>query len=135
MTAFSLLFFQTIYILNGNEPKYINLRHIALKWLICLGLQELKNGFLETKTINSQVAVIIIDLITIFAAYPSRILKSIHLKYFSHKENQRYQDSVSDPNNYDSTFSSRLTIALSVATLTLSKHLIAFVHPNNRKQI
>ena len=75
MTAFSLLFFQTIYILNGNEPKYINLRHIALKWLICLGLQELKNGFLETKTINSQVAVIVIDLITIFAAYPSRILK------------------------------------------------------------
>ena len=133
--AYSLLIFQALYILNDRQLKYINLRHIALKWLICLTLQELKSGFAHSSTLNGQLAGLLIVLLTLFAAYPSNILKSIHLKYFSHQENQRYQDSVSNPNNYDATLSSRLIISACLLTLTLAKHLIAFVHPLNRKQI
>lgn len=33
LVLFLLLLGQTIHILNGSEKKYINLRHILIKWL------------------------------------------------------------------------------------------------------
>ncbi len=77
--------FQTVYVLQTKEPKYINLRHIALKWLIALCLYQIKQGFAASPELNSQLTIILLDLIIIAVAYPSRALKAIHLKYFSHK--------------------------------------------------
>ena len=133
--AYFMLFFQTILILSEKDSKYINLRHITLKWLVFLILQEIKIGFISSKTINSQVAVILIDLLIVFTAYPSRVLKLVHLKYFSHKDNQRYQESVGDPNAYDVTFSNRVLTSFSVGLLNMAKHVIAFIPPANRRPI
>lgn len=89
--GYILLVFQTVYVLNSREPKYINLRHIALKWLVCIFLHLIKQNFSFNHDINSQMTVILLDLLIIAVAYPSRALKAVHLKYFAHKEQQRYQ--------------------------------------------
>jgi hypothetical protein len=133
--AYFLLLGQTIYILNSQELKYINLRHIMMKWLIVLFLDQLSRSFTTNSTLTDHFAHIIINLVMLVAAYPSRLSKMIHLKYFSHKEEKRYQDSVSDPSNYDVTFSNKLLIAVVVMLLNLAKYLIAFIPPIHRKQV
>ena len=34
--SYFLLVAQTIYIVSGKEPKYINLRHLTIKWLVAI---------------------------------------------------------------------------------------------------
>jgi hypothetical protein len=98
-------------------------------------LYLVKQGFVDNHDVNSQLVVILLNLITIAIAYPSKALKLIHLKYFSHKEQQRYNDSVTDPNQYDITFSSKICIAVTVTFLNISKHLVALVLPQHRRPI
>jgi hypothetical protein len=98
-------------------------------------LYLVKQGFVDNHDVNSQLVVILLNLITIAIAYPSKALKMIHLKYFSHKEQQRYNDSVTDPNQYDITFSSKICIAVTVTFLNISKHLVALVLPQHRRPI
>lgn len=133
--CYFLLVIQTVVILNSKEPKYINLRHIALKWLACIMVHCAKQGFVHSTDVNSHMMVIVLDLISIAIAYPSRALKMVHLKYFSHKEQQRYNESVSDPNQYDATFASKVYISITVTLLSFCKHLIALVLPQHRRPI
>ena len=77
--------------------------------------------------------ILALDCIIILISFPSRALKSIHLKYFSHKEEKKFESSVKDPKSYDITFGQRLLTSIIVLILTLVKHLIAFVPPKFRK--
>lgn len=108
---------------------------MALKWLACIVLYLIKQGFADSLDVNSQMMVILLDFIAIAIAYPSKALKMVHLKYFSHKEQQRYNESVSDPNQYDITFTSKICISISVSLLRFCKHLIALVLPQHRRPI
>lgn len=130
-----MLIFQTLYIVGGVEPKYINLRHIAIKWLITYALLEIKRGYSHKLDINSQLMILGIDCVIILISFPSQTLKSIHLKYFSHKEEKKFQNSVKDPKSYDITFGQRLLTSIIIMLLTLVKHMIAFVPPKFRKSL
>lgn len=79
--------------------------------------------------------VILLDLAIIAMAYPSRMLKSVHLKYFSHKEQQRYNEGIADPNKYDLSLTEKILISLVLLMLNLCKHCIALTMPQHRKPI
>lgn len=98
-------------------------------------LMLIKQGLSDHLDVNSQLVIILLNLLSIAIAYPSRALKAVHLKYFSHKEQQRYQDSVVDPRQYDITFSTKVFISMALFLLTISRHLIAFVLPQHRRPI
>lgn len=95
----------------------------------------IKQELSDNLDVNSQLIIILLNLFSIAVAYPSRALKAVHLKYFSHKEQQRYHDSVSDPRQYDITFSSKILISIAVSLLTLCRHLTAFFLPQHRRPI
>ena len=81
---------QTIVILSGKEQKYINLRHLAIKWLICLLISQIERAFASKSGLTEEIIKIGLNLIVLWFAYPTQLLKTVHLKYFSHKETQRY---------------------------------------------
>lgn len=111
------------------------MRHIALKWLACGFFYLVKSGFSSNNDVNSQLITILLDFFIILVAYPSNILKTMHLKSFSQKEQQRYNNAAVDPHTYDITFSTKIIISLVVILLNFCKHLIAFVTPNHRRPI
>lgn len=52
---------------------------------MCIILYQIKQGFVDNHDVNSYLAMLLLDVFIIFIAYPSKILKAIHLKYFSQK--------------------------------------------------
>ena len=76
---------------------------------------------------------ICLSLVVLFVAYPTEILKTIHLKYFS--QDSDIGSALHDPNSYDMSFFNKILVSVVVFFLNFAKFLIVFIPPAHRKPI
>lgn len=125
---------QTAHIINGGDSRYINLRHILMKWVLLVGVVVLADAVDDGSNLY-QFFSMFCHLFALIAVYPSKFIKSLHLKYFSFSERKKYDDSQEDPSGYEMGLIVKMLTSLILFFLNSSRFLITFVPLEHRKKI
>jgi hypothetical protein len=69
---FALMIGQTVHILNGSERRYINLRHLLIKWIF-LFITFLLADHIKKHTSHDELFVLMCSLFALAMVYPSKV--------------------------------------------------------------
>jgi hypothetical protein len=71
-TLFFILLMQTAHIINGGDSRYINLRHILMKWVLLVGVVVLADVVDDGSNLY-QFFSMFCHLFALIAVYPSKV--------------------------------------------------------------
>lgn len=69
---FFVLLGQTVHILNGSERRYINLRHLLIKWIF-LFITFMLSDHIKKHTSHDELFVLMCNLFALSMVYPSKV--------------------------------------------------------------
>lgn len=67
---------QTIHILSGSERKYINIRHVGIKWLTLLITLQVSD-YIKGHTAHAEIFVFLCNILALCMVYPSSVFLSL----------------------------------------------------------
>ena len=80
MLLFSVLLGQTVYILNGSERRYINLRHLLIKWTTLVVITMFA-GYAKRHTNFDEMFEFMCNMLALAMVYPSKVRFFITIVY------------------------------------------------------
>lgn len=63
---------QTVHVMGGSDRRYINLRHLLMKWLLLVGVLQVGDYF-KQHTVQAELFSLAAHLLAFFLVYPSKV--------------------------------------------------------------